>query len=235
MKETKTLKEVFPNYLYNPLWFAKMIEAPWYNEIPAQQLAIKYIGQRSGSRITSPLLDDLVENTEPDINTIIANIFTSCEMYRWKKLWETLNYDYNPIENYNMTETSDDTRNSVTDNTDTTTDEITNTTTSTIENASNVDNTVYGFNSPAKVGSDGSNETSSGSSTATSQNVSTNTQTGKSNLSDTNTHKLTRSGNIGVTTTQEMITQERELVIWKFFDDVVFADMDKYLVCPIYK
>lgn len=235
MKEMKTLKEVFPNYLYDPIWFGKMTTAPWFNEIPAQQLAIKYIGQRSGSRITSPLLDDLLEDEEPDINTIIANVLTSCEIYRWEKLWNTLNYEYNPIENYSMTENSTDTRESTSNNTDTTTDSRTNKETTTIENTSNVDNTIYGFNSTESVGSDGSAGTSNGTSTTSSENGGGTTQTGNTTLSDKNEHTLKRSGNIGVTTTQEMITQERELVLWKFFDDVVFADMDKYLVCPIYK
>lgn len=46
--------------------------------------------------------------------------------------------------------------------------------------------------------------------------------------------KLTRSGNIGVTTSQQMLQSERELWIWNFFRDVVFPDLDSLLVLGIY-
>lgn len=45
--------------------------------------------------------------------------------------------------------------------------------------------------------------------------------------------ELTRSGNIGVTTSQQMIQSERNLWLWSFFDEV-FADIDSLLVLPIY-
>lgn len=231
----KTLKETFPNYLYDPLWFAKMENAPWFNEISPQQLAIKYVGQRSGSKITSPLLDDLLENESVEMNSLIANVLMGCENYRWKKLWETMNYDYNPIENYNMKESSTDTRDGSTEVDHTTIGNNMGSNNTIIKNTSNILNSVYGFNSVESVNSDDSNGTSDGNSTETSESNNSETRKGNTTLSDKNLHSLTRSGNIGVTTTQQMITQERELVIWKFFDDVVFADMDKYLVCPIYK
>lgn len=45
--------------------------------------------------------------------------------------------------------------------------------------------------------------------------------------------ELIRKGNIGVTTSQQMITQERILWDWKFFDRV-FEDIDSILVIDIY-
>lgn len=45
--------------------------------------------------------------------------------------------------------------------------------------------------------------------------------------------QLTRSGNIGVTTSQQMIQSERELWLWRFFDQV-FSDLDSILTIPIY-
>ena len=50
---------------------------------------------------------------------------------------------------------------------------------------------------------------------------------------DTARH-LERSGNIGVTTSQQMLQSERELWIWNFFRDVVFPDLDSVLVLGIY-
>ena len=45
---------------------------------------------------------------------------------------------------------------------------------------------------------------------------------------------LTRSGNIGVTTTQQMIQAQRELLLWDYFYKIVFPDIDKLLTLCIY-
>lgn len=45
---------------------------------------------------------------------------------------------------------------------------------------------------------------------------------------------LTRSGNIGVTTSQQMIEQEINLWKWNFFRDVVFPDVAKALTISLY-
>lgn len=46
-------------------------------------------------------------------------------------------------------------------------------------------------------------------------------------------HSTIRQGNIGVTTTQQMITEELQLRKTMFFERV-FSDIDRYLTCPIY-
>lgn len=51
---------------------------------------------------------------------------------------------------------------------------------------------------------------------------------------DTRNYMLTRSGNIGVTTSQQMIQSERELWMWNYFTDVVFPDVAKVLTLRIY-
>lgn len=45
---------------------------------------------------------------------------------------------------------------------------------------------------------------------------------------------LTRSGNIGVMSTQDMIQQEREVWTWNFFYDIVFTDLDRLLTLSVY-
>ena len=45
---------------------------------------------------------------------------------------------------------------------------------------------------------------------------------------------LTRAGNIGVMSAQQMATQEIALWAWNFFRDVVFPDLDYLLTLPIY-
>lgn len=57
------------------------------------------------------------------------------------------------------------------------------------------------------------------------------------NITDTDDEKenqqLTRAGNIGVTTTQQMLQQEFELWRWNFFTQV-FEDVDKFLTLSVY-
>ena len=45
---------------------------------------------------------------------------------------------------------------------------------------------------------------------------------------------LTRSGNIGVTTSQQMIQSERDLYMWNFFYNIVFPSVDKILTLSTY-
>lgn len=60
----------------------------------------------------------------------------------------------------------------------------------------------------------------------------TNTSSGK----DTHerNYTLTRKGNIGVTTSQQMIESERQVWMWDFFKDVVFPDINRVLTLSIY-
>lgn len=123
------------------------------------------------------------------------------------------------------------------------------------------DNNVFGFNSSSSVQSDSSN--SSNNSTDT-YNLSDKTSYGKkdtkvyNNVSDSGSHESTntinnessdtetknlqtntsetfhREGNLGVTTSQQMLESEFELRIKYRFFDVVFGDLDKTLALSIY-
>lgn len=57
--------------------------------------------------------------------------------------------------------------------------------------------------------------------------------TGKSNLNGTVTYEEHRHGNIGVTTSQQMLSQERDLWQWYFYD-YVFSDLDRFLTIKVY-
>ena len=61
---------------------------------------------------------------------------------------------------------------------------------------------------------------------------SSNTASGKD--THTRNYRLTRSGNIGITTSQMMLQSERELWLWNFFERVVFPDIDRALTIGIY-
>ena len=117
--------------------------------------------------------------------------------------------------------------------------------------SSSGENGIYGFNSSESVGSDDTQTTSSSTETRNLQQSDSNTDTHNltfgHNTTDTETRNLSReetrenevsrslsrSGNIGVTTSQQMITSEREVWQWVFFDKV-FSDIDSFLTIPIY-
>ena len=75
-------------------------------------------------------------------------------------------------------------------------------------------------------------ETDGGTSTLHNTGTVTDADTG----TDTNTrnYTLTRKGNIGVTTSQQLLQSERDLWKWVFFDDVVYPDIDRVLTIQTY-
>ena len=134
---------------------------------------------------------------------ILAKIYSN----RFTKSVNALLSDYNPIENYNSTETESmeiTGQNSTTSEISSTTtgENTTNTTGETTETLSPYDS--ENFNNNSKNNSSGVTSESSSST-----DNSSNTMSGTS--SQTNARTLKRSGNIGVTTSQQMIQSEIDL------------------------
>ena len=144
-----------------------------------------------------------------DLTTLVEMIYT-LNIENWNKLYENYTIVYNPIENYSMVEKGKRT------NTGTQGNKQTGNARS--ESTSN----IYAYNVNT------SNPTSS--SVATSNPNLENVRT--DNLTEIN--ELTRSGNIGVTTSAQMIEENIRLWIWKFFDSV-FKDIDKILTIGVYE
>ena len=214
-----------------PEWFTRGIftrlgtlfpeELPWASE-HGQTLDQMYFGNHSGDKETSPLLDKFIEqnggNATPEVLTeeqiiTLANILYTRYGVQWDKLYKVLSAEYNPIENYSMTEeeTPDITRTETPDITRTETPDITRTetpditrdkTTSaksdfTVTTNSDTASDVYGFNSPTSVPQAETN----GNSTVTTQgdadnNVTTEneTETGTRNITETGTRTETETG-----------------------------------------
>lgn len=122
------------------------------------------------------------------------NMWSAMEVEKWTKLEATQNYEYNPIENYNRIEEWSDTATA------------TGTGTAKGKNTGLTENRmeVWGYNSATSVP----------------QNIATGNNT--DNVENTNTASSEQSGtrkgnihgNIGITTTQHMIKEEREILDW---------------------
>lgn len=132
---------------------------------------------------------------------------------------------------------------------------LTKTNTGTVKNDGSATNTnqngIWGFNSSTSVPSDMSDgtatnentttgnlsETETGTDTTDRTNTDTYnrsyTETGTDTTAGTSSRKLTRTGNIGTNTFQNLLQQERNIWIYDFFEQV-FKDVDSVLTIPIY-
>ena len=154
-----------------------------------------------------------------EVASIISNL---AEIYNneYTSKVSLLLTDYNPIENYNSSETET----SISENTTTSGNENTTTTTtnSTTENSGETTNKV----SPYDSENFNNDNTSNSSNTTNVNGTDTSSITDSGNISSNGsiTRTLTRKGNIGVTTTQQMIESEYELraknLVFEFLEKV---------------
>ena len=230
----KHLNELLPIPISGGL-FASMedeeIETPWSEMISGAELDM-FFYSRYGMRIASPLLMSFTEDGElpdemiPEIATLIYGINSA----NWARLWENFVAEYDPISNYDMTES--ETIEGQTDygHVNTREDDLT----SDFSPRSQVETErdTFGFNSASGVPTEKNTVTGiSGKDTTENSGTQTNTESGTDSHSEGRT--LTRAGNIGVTTASQMIASNIELWKWNYFDSV-FADVCKYLAIPIY-
>lgn len=146
-------------------------------------------------------------------------LYGKSHKYEYDKLVDTLSLEYNPIENYSMTERGTDTR----------TPNITQTNKGVNTNTVGVDTSI----TTGKTTFDKSNSFINDTKTT---NTGTNTDTQDINTTVTTAgnekiiHEFTRSGNIGVTTSQQMIESERQLAMFSAVDLFVKAIADIILI-----
>ena len=154
-----------------------------------------------------------------ELGSIISNL---SEIYNneYTTKVSMLLMDYNPIENYNSSETET----STTENTTTSGNKNTTTTTtnSTTENNGVTTNKVSPYDS--ENFSNDNNSNSSNTSTVNGTDSTSITDSGNISSNGSLTRTLTRKGNIGVTTTQQMIESEYELraknLVFEFLEKV---------------
>lgn len=171
-----------------------------------ESFAIEYIVNRYDRRM-SPLYERLYAHYEEDLedtNEQIAKIIKMKFLYNWNKLAEGLFADYNPIDNYNMVE-----------NRETDFEEHTVT-----DNTEKVTNKYNGFNATNMQD-------------VSESNTEGNIDTTKNDTGSKAKNELTRRGNIGVTTTAQMLEGELKLRKKTLFD-VIYHDIDTILFIDYY-
>lgn len=247
------MKQIYPMMISDSIMSdLSGFDVPWNLLQIEDALNLGYY-QHSAQKLISPMLYDMTSNMDSveiiplteiqrlQVAGLIFNIFNR----KWTRLWNAFTIQYNPISNYDMTENEtieDENANIKTDTGNITNVIDTDTTqTGTVSNSgtNSQNNSVYGFNSSSSVNSD--------STAGTDSNTRIDNLAGTTDTTDTETHNLTindsgtrnsertltRSGNIGVTTSQQMLNSEIELWQWNFFK-MVFDDIDSILCLDIY-
>ena len=181
----------------------------WLDTALALQLDEDYYLSHSGGKFISNAYKRLIDAQEDNIITDalleMAKMILQKFALSWDKIYSAINTNYKPLENYDMEQTE--------------TPDITHT--KNVKINTKVQNDVYGFNSSNPVPS--SQTTTDGASL---NNEETNKESG--------TRGLTRHGNIGVTTSQQMLQSEIDLRSKFNFTNHLFDDVDTMLCLLVY-
>ena len=181
-----------------------------------------YYISHSADKGISPLAQKMLDNgeTAERLSDLLSEMCRNRFGSKWVHLWDALNAEYNPLENYSMEEirtpdlTTDETQNEKTD--------------ITVEKESEASNSYKGFNSdePSLLSK------SEGDETTTTTGAKADNEVSKK-IEETGTETTTRSGNIGVTTSQQMLESELKVRQYDFYR-TVFEDIDSLLCLSIY-
>lgn len=172
-------------------------------------------------------------------------VWSRRKLWTWTKLYNTLNLEYNPIDNtdkyedYTDKRTTERTTSGETASTSGGTDSRTESETTsgtrneTVEHAVSAEN-ASDYQADSRDTTRGSNEDSrENTARGTTSLNSSGTNSETENYTDTFTHTLHTHGNIGVTTTQQMIESERESVRYNLVEEIA-ADYQAAFCLDIY-
>ena len=184
----------------------------------ARQVFLSFVINASGyENIPSPTMEDWENNIDGDLFIKAVEQFNARCADNIKSIYDAYTTEYKPLENYSMTEDTDYTplakqtvKSSNKSKTDTTTDVG-----------------VYGFNSTVAVPS---SSTDSGTTQLKADNE-METETSYDGKADNTHHE--RSGNIGVTTSQQMLESEIKLRKLEILE-LIFQGLDEVICQSVY-
>lgn len=222
----------FPSWMTDGL-FARLGDwTPWDDDetVDKNGLDLEYFGNHAGLSECSQLIETMTcFNRSPGLTDVqfdrLEKVIQSKFSENWNRLWDAVHVEYNPLENYDSTETETP---DLIDKTKVKSD-IKTETGSKLTNKNKI--TPFGTSgTPVEV----SETESSGDDD---DNKSRTYGSDSDNFAET-THKgsktTTRHGNIGVTTSQQMLESEYELRKRTFWDRV-FSDLDSVMICGYWR
>ena len=200
------------NYLYQnqltiPLWLL--------SKEKANMLDLDYCTVVSGDKYLSHNFIRQYERVDIEVLEYFAVLLYNRFGTKWNKIYEALSVEYNPLENYSMEETR----------TPNLTDEVKNT--GDDKTSVNLDNTTTSY----VMGYNTANEKESGKTTSNgnaANNFSKVDYNSTHTSKHTGTEHITRTGNIGVTTSQQMLQSEFEVRQYDFYQGI-YNDIDEFI------
>lgn len=196
-------------YIYGLIEEQTEPELPWLTDALSKELDNDYYLIHSGEKLITRYYEQLLTLADDgkiaSAEDMLARTILNRFKLSWNKIYDAINTNYSPLENYDMEQTE--------------TPNVTKT--KNVKSKLTTENDVYGFNSGNAVPS--SKQTASGNKL---DNEETDTETG--------TRGLTRHGNIGVTTSQQMLQSEIDLRSNYHFIEQIFNDVDSILCLLVY-
>ena len=236
------LSEAFEDWADGGGIFAYLTNSPW-NYQGASFLDFDYFGNHSGDKPISPVVNKLLVDgvlTQAGLEKLAGIV--KLKFYPiWEKYLVTYTKEYDPLNNYSMSEEYEG-ESEGTDTTDEdTTDSRTRSDTIIGSNSSqyseSASNARYGFNSTQAVPTDTSSRQGTGSgsdNTAESETISdTGTKDGEYGHTKSESFSRTKVGSSGINSYQDLLEKERKLLAESFFEKV-YRDLDTLLTLPIY-
>ena len=209
------------------------VDIPWLTEATAKRLDIMYHGGRSGRKWCSPMLEDFMKAYDDDtlpynpVEQAIIPMLWDIFGANWTARWNVLSAEYEPLENYSMSEVMENDDTTVTHGKTTT---RTGSVEMTPEAVMTVESSVYAYDSSSPSPDAKTVSTPEGSNT-TEYNDLADAESGKTETE--HGYELTRTGNIGTVTAQDMLLQELEVRKYNFYTSV-FEDIDSVFTIPVY-
>lgn len=210
-----------PSLIFNELVLKQDLN-DFINSNNVATLNQDYYLSHSGDKFISPFVEKLYDDgkSATEITSFVASIVYNRFGVKWKKIYDALMTEYNPLENYSMEEertpdlSFEETQNEKSD--------------IKTERETSATNSYKGFNAsdPVVVNKTDGEE-----------NVETSGAKLDNEVSKTTTHTgsetLTRSGNIGVTTSQQMLESEFKVRQYDFYK-MIYNDIDSVLCLSVY-
>lgn len=187
-----------------------------------EHLNSDYYLNHSNDKFISPFVEKLFNNGNSiiDITSLVADIVYSRFSTKWIRIYDALMEQYKPLENYSMEETRTP---NLTINETTNEDTDIN-----VNRKTNATNSYKGFNADEPVTinqTDGEEDVTTTGAKADNELTKETKHTG--------TETLVRSGNIGVTSSQQMLEQELKVRQYDFYN-MIYNDIDSILCLSIY-
>lgn len=194
---------------------------------------IEYYYNHSGQKRISPMYRKFIAlQTDGKINSALdsmAAVALSKFKDKWVKTYNALLTEYKPLENYSMIE--EETPNLIHTETPNIKHSIDRSVNSKVSTTSS--NDIYGFNRDEDAVPANSAKTTTEGDSNDNKEITSDVESGTRVNSDTGNRKLERSGNIGVTTSQQMLKEEIDVRAYILLNEM-FKDLDTLMVNPLY-